>query len=536
MQPCAPFTAGSDLHGRSLLLTGYGVLQGLPTLQQSPAGVITEQDAGVCLGPGFVRDPPMRSVSPRVDARSLSPRGRDALGPGFVRDPPMRSVSPRVDARSLSPRGRDARSMPPRAIGALGPTFGRDAPLRSLSPQSLSPAGIDALRTALPPRVEARGLSPRALRPDFRAGDAQCFAAAAHPPPRRSGDPLQFVGGLPSPPASPPGWSHAAELAERSRATLAGLMRRVASDQPPPAPPPPPSHQPPPAPPPPPSPPAAASPLRAAAAGVAAARAEFASARRPLRRFAEADEPRAPPSPPAEVGGQAFVELPGSADMPVVALGTVGDDVSRESVDLLRLCAAGDTQGVAATLRELERDPSRLRRYRSRRLDPLHAACAALHPDPDMVELLLTGALKCSPDARESSLGSTPLHVCAGHVGALSLETADALLRAGAGAASLNRAGESPLHIACKNPVDAQSHSFKNFLVYQGSCPIDVEDQDGNTPLHDAAQEDGRIGVLNWLLEGGADAMHRNARGQTPLDVAQAAGARGCAAALRYAP
>jgi uncharacterized protein len=61
---------------------------------------------------------------------------------------------------------------------------------------------------------------------------------------------------------------------------------------------------------------------------------------------------------------------------------------------------------------------------------------------------------------------------------------------------------------------------------------VDTRDEDGYTPLH-AAAENGCLAVLHFLLERGAEVNPCMASGETPLDLAIAAGHKETAEVLR---
>jgi ankyrin repeat protein len=50
-------------------------------------------------------------------------------------------------------------------------------------------------------------------------------------------------------------------------------------------------------------------------------------------------------------------------------------------------------------------------------------------------------------------------------------------------------------------------------------CELNTRDQDGDTPLHEAAYRNHLI-ALKYLMEGGADPTIENDKGETPLDIA----------------
>jgi len=74
--------------------------------------------------------------------------------------------------------------------------------------------------------------------------------------------------------------------------------------------------------------------------------------------------------------------------------------------------------------------------------------------------------------------------------------------------------GETALHIAVKQHQD----SWVGFLLNKGANP-DIRDNDGNTPLHDAALF-GDVTAINYLVSMKAKVNQTNNRGETPLVLA----------------
>ena len=56
-------------------------------------------------------------------------------------------------------------------------------------------------------------------------------------------------------------------------------------------------------------------------------------------------------------------------------------------------------------------------------------------------------------------------------------------------------------------------------LIYFIGLPVDLKDNHGNTPLHYSAKH-GHFDICKYLIDHGASAAARNARGQSPYDVA----------------
>lgn len=78
-------------------------------------------------------------------------------------------------------------------------------------------------------------------------------------------------------------------------------------------------------------------------------------------------------------------------------------------------------------------------------------------------------------------------------------------------------AGKTPLHLAIESQ-GASAELISKILVDAGHS-LNSTDRDGNTPLHSAAVHK-RAGVVNLLLQAGADRGKKNKAGKTPLQLA----------------
>jgi ankyrin repeat protein len=114
--------------------------------------------------------------------------------------------------------------------------------------------------------------------------------------------------------------------------------------------------------------------------------------------------------------------------------------------------------------------------------------------------------------------GRTPLHYAAVENDVAQVVT---LLGAGADPDAADRQGFTPLHLACQQwAVDA----VRELLA--GGASVDSVNGFGNTPLFVAVfNSRGRGESIQLLRErGGADALHANNSGQTPVGLARLIG------------
>ena len=115
--------------------------------------------------------------------------------------------------------------------------------------------------------------------------------------------------------------------------------------------------------------------------------------------------------------------------------------------------------------------------------------------------------------AARDSMGFTVLHIVAGEDRP---EVQRFLLESGADPNAVNDEGVSPLHIA----------SYPGFaaMLLKHGARVNLKAKNGDTPLHSHASERGSAPVVRVILKGGGDRRLRNARGETPFDIAKSRG------------
>lgn len=133
---------------------------------------------------------------------------------------------------------------------------------------------------------------------------------------------------------------------------------------------------------------------------------------------------------------------------------------------------------------------------------PLHEAVEA--EDYDTVSILIASGAYVS--ARDE-LGNTPLHL------ALQRNAPDItkeLIHEGANLFSKNIVGDTPLHMIL-------SDGAPSVREYISSALVNVENNEGDTPLHVAVRGAYPVDSVSALIEGGAFVDPRNRSGETPL-------------------
>ncbi len=122
--------------------------------------------------------------------------------------------------------------------------------------------------------------------------------------------------------------------------------------------------------------------------------------------------------------------------------------------------------------------------------------------------------------------GDTPLSRA---VAARDFSQVQAMIRCGADPRLKSGEGWYPIHTA----VQAGSPVIVELLARQGANPNARGDYLGWTPLHVAVQGKSNAAVVKVLLASGADPAIADTRGETPYDLAKAAGRADIAALLK---
>ncbi|MGD2110710.1 MAG: M14 family zinc carboxypeptidase [Phycisphaerae bacterium] len=117
----------------------------------------------------------------------------------------------------------------------------------------------------------------------------------------------------------------------------------------------------------------------------------------------------------------------------------------------------------------------------------------------------------------QTGTGSTPLHLAAR---SLRLESAKALVQAGADVKAVDGHGATPLHLALRAGDDTEKAQAIRLelveLLLDRGADVNAADDQGKTPLHMAAMR-GRAKLLDRLVEAGAVLTARDQFGRAPL-------------------
>jgi len=136
---------------------------------------------------------------------------------------------------------------------------------------------------------------------------------------------------------------------------------------------------------------------------------------------------------------------------------------------------------------------------------------------PEIVSLLLENGADINPRSTWGIPGAMPLHWAARNS---SPESAEVLINAGADLDAQSDAGLTPLAVVLgSGRLEEQSEQIAIYLLEAGADP-NIQDNEGNTVLHDAARF--RRGyAIPLLLEYGASLDLQNNNGDTALDLAK---------------
>ncbi|CAB0028004.1 unnamed protein product [Trichogramma brassicae] len=111
--------------------------------------------------------------------------------------------------------------------------------------------------------------------------------------------------------------------------------------------------------------------------------------------------------------------------------------------------------------------------------------------------------------------GNTPLHLA---LRCSNRKVSELLLARGANPHSANAKGLTPLHIICRDNITTARMLFERSHDQFKPLCVDVQDEEGNTPLHEALLHKARDNA-KFLMINGADVNLTNARGSSPLHI-----------------
>ncbi|XP_033116147.1 transient receptor potential cation channel subfamily A member 1-like [Anneissia japonica] len=195
----------------------------------------------------------------------------------------------------------------------------------------------------------------------------------------------------------------------------------------------------------------------------------------------------------------------------------------------------------------------------------LHMACA--QGSPNIVEILLNSEDGCKVIDHKSFVGQTALHTAAKYN---HIDVAKVLIKRGCKLDEKDNDGLTPLLLGCfmdswqtswlllehgasLTNTDAKGRNLLHFVVYKASTIIsmpislyksvernlsslvNVQDIDGNSPLHCAVEYGGSNQVHRMLYLGGAPWLHNNQL-QTPFHIAAALGRSDCIQIMMKTP
>ena len=154
---------------------------------------------------------------------------------------------------------------------------------------------------------------------------------------------------------------------------------------------------------------------------------------------------------------------------------------------------------------------------------PLHIACNSVHPNVDIIKLLLKKQAKINVQDED---GNTPLHIACNHVDAnkeiiycllnLSFDTPNVNIQNKENGVGYGDGGATPLHIAC-----SYSNADIVQLLLDKDANVNLRDDGGDTPLHIACNRktftESTYNIVELLVKNGADVNAKNKDNQPPL-------------------
>jgi ankyrin repeat protein len=155
---------------------------------------------------------------------------------------------------------------------------------------------------------------------------------------------------------------------------------------------------------------------------------------------------------------------------------------------------------------------------------PLHLACMMMlqHDTDASTELveLLTSACSIATSVVDKD-GMTPLHYAVSHQQP-TLAIIEDLTEVGpnAGIIQTTETRSTPLHLALRNP--ATNSAMVQDLIVSCTQVLQIQDKDGNTPLHVAVEEQRSVTEIKLMLKLYPQAMNKkNQKGKVPYKLAK---------------
>ena len=82
-----------------------------------------------------------------------------------------------------------------------------------------------------------------------------------------------------------------------------------------------------------------------------------------------------------------------------------------------------------------------------------------------------------------------------------------------------NNKGETPLFLACKHASDWSGHEDAIKLLISNGADLNIQDEEGNTPLHISLYQDESASICELLINQGAKLNIKNSEGETVRDM-----------------